>query len=255
MFTLYKNDPSDPPRRRVSFDDLDNKAFWCDHGENKEHAFVKVMSKIDSPYQIDIHPKKKSDPYHPDLHVEHKDEQLIGEVKIKNSPLFIAEKYNVSPQYALTMDLKDSFNYNKWLKRGEDITIFAWVKWEAHEMELRNKVYSVKPMRGIWVTTFSKIRALEKSKNPPSIHWYHDRFRHPPEYDPRHITKDSIKQWCNELIEFEPRLLKSNGKISNITSDSFFERDGVTYPTGHSSASYVFDLLNKEIFTNIFIHR
>ena len=254
MFTLYKNDPSDPPRRIVSFNDLDNKAFWCNHGENKEYAFIKIMSKIESPYKVDIHPKKKTDPYHPDLLVNHNGGDLTGEVKVKNSPLFIAEKYNVSPQYALTMDLKDSFNYNKWLERGDDIVIFIWVKWEAHEMQLTNKTYRVEPMRGVWMTTFSKLRALEKSNNPPGIHWYYDGFRRPPEYDPHHASS-IVQDWCDELIGFEPRLLKSNGKISNITSDSFFEREGVTYPTGHSSASYVFDLLNKEVFTNLFIHR
>ena len=252
MFTLYKNDPSDPPRRIVSFDDLDNKAFWCNHGENKEYAFIKVMSKIDTDYQVHIHPEKVNNPYHPDLLVNHNNRDHTGEVKIKNSPLFIAEKYAVSPQFALTMDLKDSFNYNKWLKRGDDITIFIWVKWEAHEMHLSKKTYSVEPMRGIWVTSFSKLRALEKSNNPPGIHWYHDRFRHPKEYDPSY---SKVKEWCNELINFEPRLLKSNGKVTNITSDSFFERENVTYPTGHSSASYVFDLLNKDVFTNLFIHQ
>ena len=254
MFTLYKNDPSDPPRRIVSFNDLDNKAFWCNHGENKEYAFIKIMSKIESPYKVDIHPKKKTDPYHPDLLVNHNGDDLTGEVKVKNSPLFIAEKYNVSPQYALTMDLKDSFNYNKWLERGDDIVIFIWVKWEAHEMQLTNKTYRVEPMRGVWMTTFSKLRALEKSNNPPGIHWYYDGFRRPPEYDPHHASS-IVQDWCDELIGFEPRLLKSNGKISNITSDSFFEKEGVTYPTGHSSASYVFDLLNKEVFTNLFIHQ
>ena len=252
MFTLYKNDPSDPPRRIVSFNDLDNKAFWCNHGENKEFAFVKVMSKIDTDYHVDIHPEKENNPYHPDLIVKHNDKTYIGEAKIKNSPLFIAEKYGVSPQFALTMDLKDSFNYDKWLKRGEDIKIFIWVKWEAHEMHLTRKSFSVEPMRGIWVTSFSKLRALEKSNNPPSIHWYHDRFRHPKEYDP---NQSHLKDWCDELINFEPRLLKSNGRVINITSDGFFEREGVTYPTGHSSASYVFDLMNQELFTNIFIHQ
>ena len=63
MFTLYKNDPSDLPRRIVSFNDLDNKAFWCNHGENKEYAFIKVMSKIDTDYQVHIHPEKVINPY------------------------------------------------------------------------------------------------------------------------------------------------------------------------------------------------
>jgi hypothetical protein len=253
MFTLYKNDPLDPPKRVVSFNDLDNKAFWCQLGEDKEHAFVKVMSKINSPYQVKIHPEKKINPYHPDLLVNFNSDNLIGEVKIKNSPLFIANKYKVNPQYALTMDLKDSFNYNKLLMLGIDVIIFAWIRWEAHEMQLSNKTYKVTPMRGVWVTSFSKIRAKEKSSNPPEIHWYHERYRHPPEYSPSNSNK-AIEKWCVELLDFEPRLRKSNGKINNLTSTGFFAKNGTTYPTGHSSASYVFDLSDDHIFTNLYIH-
>lgn len=116
------------------------------------------MSKIVSPYQVEIHPEKESNPYHPDLLVNFNSEKLIDEVKIKNSPLFIANKYNANSQYALTMDLKDSFNYNKLLNRGIDVIIFTWIRWEAHEMQLTNKTYKVAPMRGIWVTNFSKIK-------------------------------------------------------------------------------------------------
>ena len=255
MFTLYKNDPLDPPKRVVSFNDLDNKAFWCRLGEDKEHAFVKVMSKIDSPYQVKIHPEKESNPYHPDLLVNFNSDNLIGEVKIKNSPLFIANKYKVNPQYALTMDLKDSFNYNKLLERGIDVIIFAWIRWEAHEMHLSNKTYKVKPMRGVWVTNFSKIRVKEESINPPGIHWYYERYRHPPEYNPSKDLNKETNKWCEELLKFDPRLKKTNGKVSNITSAGFFTKNGTTYPTGHSSASYVFDLSDKNIFTELYLHK
>ena len=254
MFTLYKDDPLDPPKRIVSFNDLDNKAFWCQLGEDKDHAFAKVMSKIDSPYQVEIHPEKESNPYHPDLLVNFNSENLIGEVKTKNSPLFIADKYGVNPQYALTMDLKDSFNYNKLLKRGIDVIIFVWIRWEAHEMQLTNKTYRVAPMRGVWVTNFSKIRAKEKSGNPPGIHWYYERYRHPPEYNPDGNTNEETSKWCKELLEFEPRLKKTNGRISGITSTGFFTKSGITYPTGHSSASYVFDLSDSNIFTELYLH-
>jgi|APSaa5957512535_1039671.scaffolds.fasta_scaffold16329_3 hypothetical protein len=254
MFTLYKNDPLDPPKRVVSFNDLDNKAFWCQLGEDKERAFVKVMSKINSPYQVKIHPEKKINPYHPDLLVNFNSDNLIGEVKVKNSPLFIANKYKVNPQYALTMDLKDSFNYNKLLMLGIDVIIFAWIRWEAHEMQLTNKTYKVAPMRGVWVTRFSKIRAKETSNNPPGIHWYYERYRHPPEYNPGGDMNEETSKWCNELLKFEPRLKKTNGRVSGITSTGFFTKCGTTYPTGHSSASYVFDLSDSNIFTELYLH-
>ncbi len=62
---------------------------------------------------IAIHPEKAANPYHPDLIVNDVD---IGELKAKASPLFIATKYGIDPQFALTMDLKDSFHYSKFLE-------------------------------------------------------------------------------------------------------------------------------------------
>jgi len=253
LFVLYKNDPYDPPRRVVSFDDLDNKAFWCNLGEDKEKAFINVMKKIDTGYSVDIHPEKETNPYHPDLEIIKNNQKFLGEAKIKNSPLFIAERYGVDPQFALTMDLKDSFNYIKWLEKGVDILIFLWIRWEAHEMILQNKSYKVKPMRGIWVTEFSKLRKKELSDNKPGIHWYYDRYRRPPVYNTERIENKELLNWCNELKNFESRLIQEDGRIKNITSDGYFEREGRTYPTGHSSASYVFDLNDEDIFQNIFI--
>ena len=72
-FKLYKDDPRDPPRRNVSFDDLENKAFWCRLGEEKEKAFVKLMTDgLDTEYAVQIHPAKNSDAYHPDLLLKYK---------------------------------------------------------------------------------------------------------------------------------------------------------------------------------------
>lgn len=253
-FTLYKDDPADPPKRIVSFDDLDNKAFWCNLGEDKEHAFVKVMSKIQSPYTISIHPEKENNPYHPDLLVNINNTDHIGEAKIKNSPLFIARRYGVNPQYALTMDLKDSFNYDKLLTGGIDLIIFIWVKWEAHEMitsynGTQRNTYKVSPMRGIWVTLFSRLRKKEQSTKPPGIHWYNEQFRKPPIYN---INDESNHRWIKELVEFEPRLKTSNN-VKNITSIGYDDRADTIRPTGHSSGSYVFDLSDADIFYNIYL--
>ena len=255
-FTLYKNDPQDPPKREVSFDDLQNKAFWCKLGEDKERAFVELMlNKIESNYTVSIHPEKANNPYHPDLLLYHEGQNYVAEVKIKNSPLFFGQRYGVSPQYALTMDLKDSLNYDRLLKQGVDLYIFAWVKWEAHEMltsyQGRNSLYKVRPMSGIWVTRFSKLRAKETSANPPGIHWYREKFRLPPTYQIDKINDLQTKAWCDELREFEPRLEQDNS-MKNVSSKGFMERQGTLYTAGHSSGSYVFDLSDDEIFEPIY---
>ena len=257
-FTLYKDDPRDPPKREVSFDDLENKAFWCKLGEDKEKAFVELMSdRIESNYAVSIHPEKATNPYHPDLLLHYKSRDYIAEVKIKNSPLFFGQRYGVNPQYALTMDLKDSLNYDRLLKQGIDLYIFAWVKWEAHEMltsnQGRNSTYKVSPMRGIWVTRFSKLRAKETSASPPGIHWYREKFRMPPTYQADDMKDPQTKAWCDELLRFEPRLKEGNS-MKNVSSKGFMERQGTLYTAGHSSGSYVFDLSDNELFEPIYFN-
>lgn len=228
----------------TEFRDLDDKAFWCKLGNDKEDAFVKLAEKHPFGHSIAIHPAKAADPYHPDLLVDGKD---IGEVKIKNSPLFFGRKYGVDPQYALTMDLKDSFNYCRWLAKGIDIRIFAWVKWEAHRMECHGKTYTVEPMGGVWMASFSDLRKKETSKNPPEIHWYKENFRQP--------TEHCGDGWETELITFDPRLeIENRGAIQvakNITSKGFWVSEGVRYPSGHSSGSYVFDLGDTTLFQRL----
>jgi hypothetical protein len=221
----------------TSFDDLDNKAFWCNLGNKKEEAFVAFVREKTLPgYSIQIHPEKRTNPYHPDLLVNN---NHIGEVKIKNSPLFMARRYGVNPQYALTMDLKDSFNYCRWLARRVDIKVFLWVKWEAHKMEWNGSVYSVEPMEGVWVVDFSKLRKWEL-RFPPPIHWYKEKFR-----QPRSYAQD---EWARELVEFDERLKVGTNQARNITSNGYILHNDIRYPKGHSSGSYVFDLSDGNLF-------
>ena len=168
--------------------------------------------------------------------------------KIKNSPLFMAKKYQVDPQYAFTIDLKDVFNYRKkFIQDRKDIHIFVWVKWEAKMMVTSYSTKSVKKMGGIWSTKISNVlNHLEKNRKDVSIHWYKESFRKPPFFDPN----DS---WAQELLDFEPRLLIDE-KVKNITSQGFYIPTGQdsTFPTGQSSGSYVLDLSNKSLFENIY---
>ncbi len=240
----------------ISFDDLENKSFWCKFGNKQESAFVDVMQRMKTPYSIKIHPAKSQNPYHPDLLVSLTSNGSCvietGEVKIKNSPLFYADKnYKIPSQYALTMDLKDSFNYMKLLNSGVDLVIFIWVLWEAHKMEVnyngKTKEYFVDPMKGIWVTRFSKLRLYEELVKPP-IHWYNNKGRQPTQY-----IYGQEKTWCDELLAFEPRLRDPETKlVNNITSDGYTLRQGEKYPRGNSSCSYVFNLMDRRIFNPLF---
>lgn len=248
-FDLYDFD-----NKPISFDDLDNKAFWCAHGERQEEAFIKTFTKlqetqlISSTEVLGIHPEKQQNAFHPDLIVNNCD---VGEVKTKNSPLFMANTYGVPPQFALTMDLKDSFNYLRLLNQGIDVTIYIWVKWEAKKMVTPKNTYEVAQLAGIWKTKFSALRDLELSA-PPPIHWYKEKFRQPPEYSKEEVTHNA---WVQELLAFEPRLLNpSKSKVKNITSNGYYLNNGALYTRGHSSCSYVFNLAKqpfKELYSNI----
>ncbi len=235
----------------TDFYQLNSKSFSCKHGESQEALFVKTFKRlkklgyIKAADDVAIHPAKETNPYHPDLMVNDKD---IGELKAKASPLFIANKYGVDPQFALTMDLKDSFHYLKYLERGIDITIFIWVKWAAQSMQLYKEVsgnkqylnsnYRVKQLAGIWKVKFSELRKLETEQEVP-IHWYNERFRQPPCY----MEDDKChSEWVRALIKFEPRLWVS-GSAKSIASKGYHRSDnGELYASGDSSGSYVFDL-------------
>jgi hypothetical protein len=236
----------------ITFGDLDNKAFWCSHGEKQEEAFIKMFAQLQqqgriiSDEKLAIHPSKELNPYHPDLIINN---QFIGEVKTKNSPLFMAQTYGINPQFALTMDLKDSFNYGRLLKNGIDITIYIWVKWEAMMMKTKYNQYRVKQLAGVWRTSFSTLREHEL-KSPPPIHWYKESFRKPPTYL---ISDEQHSRWSNELISFEPRLIENSGQhIRNITSKGYTNNKEQLYTSGHSYCSYVFDLSNTDVFTELY---
>ena len=145
------------------------------------------------------------------------------------------------------MDLKDSFNYTRLLKEETDLLIFIWVKWEAHEMQAGSRIYKVKPMRGIWVTRFSKLRKLEEGKNPPEIHWYNAPLRQPPVY-----REGEEHSWTEQLIGFEPRLKLACGGVKNITSKGYMTKNKIDYPSGQSSGSYVFNLNDTSVFERIY---
>ncbi|MBT5734876.1 hypothetical protein HOI27_08745 [bacterium] len=237
--------------QEISFKDLDNKAFWCAHGERQEKAFINLFNKlkeekiINTDIIIEIHPEKISNPYHPDLLVNKNE---IGDAKIKNSPLFMANKYSVSPQFALTIDLKDIFNYKKRLiELKQDVHIFVWVKWQAHKMITNYNSYEVKEMGGIWRCQISKIVDFLKT-NHVGIHWYKEQYRQP-------STFDNDSDWGKELINFEKRLIQ-NGIVKNITTKGFITKDNTStrMPSGHSSCSYVLDLSNKDLFDQIYLN-
>lgn len=247
----------------ITFDDLENKQFWCKKGEKQEIAFVNTFNQMVERNllqfdKVGIHPEKEFNSFHPDLIIYSKPKTEIAEVKVKNSPLFKADTYGINSQFALTMDLKDSYNYSNYLRNGLDLVIFIWVKWEAQTLKtfyIENdiKTYypgekSVNRMAGIWVTKFSKLRNFE-SKSPPPIHWYKEKLRQPTEYD---ISRCGNDDYIQTLIDFDPRL-KSGKIVKNLTSNGMTEVSNGFFPAGNSSGSYVFNLNDNSIFSRLYL--
>ena len=54
--------------KEISFDQLDDKAFWCKHGELQEKAFINIFQKLQNKnilktnFDISIHHEKNINP-------------------------------------------------------------------------------------------------------------------------------------------------------------------------------------------------
>ncbi len=199
----------------VHYSDLQHRSVWYSRGLSKEEVFVEKFGKS---LGVIINPEKKNNPTLPDLiHQEH-----YADLKCQNTPLFYAQRnYGVDPQFAVTFNLKDAFNYGSFGNDYPDMTIFFWVEWLVGKMSTSYNNYEVSPMEGVWKASFEQINKI-RLRSP--IHWYNQR--------------DKFKETNPELIgilkEFEPRLIHRQGVYS------------IRGVKQNAACSYVFDLRHFE---------
>ncbi|WP_010291224.1 cold-shock protein [Kurthia massiliensis] len=147
---------------------------WYVIGEAYERDFIEnIVPKIKD--NLIIHPEKEKNPAHIDL--LNIDTKGLADLKTQNTPFFTAERYNISPQYAVTFNKKDYDNYEK---NYPNCDIYFWVDWK----QLSYKSKKVNPLSGVWKINFSAIKNKVEN-NLISLHTYQSRM------DDDHNAKDS----------------------------------------------------------------
>jgi hypothetical protein len=144
-----------------------DKDAWCRAGEIYEEAFVQVMRE-NIGYPLVINPEKAVNKYAPDLSIEG-DETLmhprLADLKVQTTPFFTADRYGISPQYAVVLNQKDVERY---AQHYQNIYIYFWVDWHITEMFGQHVPY----FGGIYGATWSRI--LEMLETAP-LHHYQER--------------------------------------------------------------------------------
>jgi hypothetical protein len=138
----------------LGYEDLQDKGFWCQHGLNKEFAFVELYG---NKYGFELNNEKETNPYAPDLFQTYNNN--YADLKTQNTPFFKAQSlYNIDPQFAVTFNKKD---YVRYCEKYPNIAIYFAVDWIATKFSSNNKIITqVQPMKGIWWTDLSRIQNL-----------------------------------------------------------------------------------------------
>lgn len=137
-------------------DDTENKTLWTSRALADEREFVERVAprlKI----KVAINPAKAHDAFAPDLV---RADKRLADLKKQTTPFFTAQRYGLSPQYAVTFNEKDYLRYKE-LYPG--IAVYFWVKWERQSYPPKNPTITVPAMEGVWVTAFTTLASLIES--------------------------------------------------------------------------------------------
>lgn len=156
--------------------DLQDKLSWCEFGLQEEKAF---LTKYGKELGLEFNPEKKEDKKVVDLY--HSKDGVYADLKSQSTPFFKAgEKYGIEPQWAVTFNRKDKWNYEHKTKKLGDMYIYFWVRWDNDE---RYGV-SIEAMEGVWKIKFSDLlNLLDENK----LHRYRQRVN-----DKQGNAKDSF---------------------------------------------------------------
>jgi hypothetical protein len=151
--------------REIRNRDLQDKGKWCRKGEALEEAF---LAEYGAKQKLRLNPKKSTDPTAIDFVFG---KGMPADLKTQNTPFFKAEElYGISPQYAVTFNLKDAEYY--W-KKYRKVLLYFWVDWMATAIEFSGgRRIEVKPMSGVWGIRFMNLTELLGAKN---LHTYAQR--------------------------------------------------------------------------------
>ena len=132
----------------------EDKGWWCHHGEKFEHTFVELC-RAHLGIDAKINPDKQTNIYAPDLIVE----GVISDLKVQNTPFFVARRYGLDPRHTVTFNRKD---YERYKKLYPGINIYFWVEWTQTE----SKFGKVEYMAGIYRLSFERLAKLIEDGAP-----------------------------------------------------------------------------------------
>lgn len=151
--------------KEVSHHDLQDKAKWCVDGEAIENAFVRIYGKQT---EYAINPEKLTNKYAPDLISF--DGKQIADLKLQSTPFFKAKSfYGIDPTYAVVFNEKDFIRYSE---NYPSIKIVFWIYWKAVKFMNHQGTIEVKPLKGVFVTSFKEFSTYIKTR---PIHNYQQR--------------------------------------------------------------------------------
>jgi hypothetical protein len=143
----------DADGNEIAQTDLQNKHWWCQHGEKLEQAFVRQYPQLG----FRINPEKATNRYAPDL-VD--SSGMRFDLKTQNTPFFQAQsRFRLDPQTTVTFNRKDRRRYSD---SYPDIGIIFWVDWVARKGIFgkpgpKQSTICVHQMRGVWQIEFAKL--------------------------------------------------------------------------------------------------
>jgi hypothetical protein len=150
----------------------EDKSWWVqNYGVPLEEYFISNVAPKISYVNIKINPEKTVNPYAADLLIT--STGRLADLKCQQTPFFKAlELYKMDPQYTVTFNQKD---YIRYLEHYPNITIIFWVRWDKTSYTSNKndnaKIYTVKPMNGVWSCELSHIVDWVNKKRAP-LHTY-----------------------------------------------------------------------------------
>ena len=141
--------------------------MWVIEWRKQEDAFVEEVAPRLNIEAI-INPEKQTNPYAPDLLVNGE----LADLKCQQTPFFKSYVlYKIPNQYAVTFNKKDFLSYKE---KYPSIVIYYWLNWTEISKSIRDIVYTVKPMTGIWRVDFSYLQEIIENQQT-HLHTYKRR--------------------------------------------------------------------------------
>lgn len=149
---------------------LEDKAYWCERGEQAELAFLDGVAQVYG-LALAVNPEKQRDKYATDMVQLGTNVEL--DLKTVTTPFFKAGDYGYDPQHTVTLNHKDYIRYShKYAPEWSDkqAVILFWVNWPEQE----RYGHHVPAINGLWSLQLADLDAMVR-KGALRCHEYLNR--------------------------------------------------------------------------------